>query len=237
MDNTISLYGGLARAFQKRYNYSPKNISIKAKTVKDVMSALEANFPGFRTLLKKAGYYRVANGVDLYNGHGIDENEVEMKFGTQSWHIMPVAAGCGAVARIVLGVVLIVVGVIYPPLGFLVSVGVGFIVGGVAELLAPSPASNAGEGEKPNERPSYLFDGPRNTVEPGLTIPVVYGESFIGSITVSGGIRVMNMSSDIVEATEEPDSEPPEDTSSKYDSGDSSKWGDTDGDAWQGGGP
>lgn len=227
MENTISLYGGLARMFERKYDYNPKNIPIKVKSVKEMICALEANFPGFRKMFKKAGQYRITNGNDLYRGKGIVEEEIEMLQGKSAWHIMPVACGCGDFVQVIVGVALIIVGA-YTGNPALIKLGIGLTLMGVSQLLAPSPQSNANDNEKPDERPSYLFDGPRNTVEPGLTIPVVYGESFIGSITVSGGVRVMDMSSDISEETEEIDVEEPTDDSGKYSSDNTDKWGSAD---------
>jgi len=227
MTNTISLYGSLARKFEKKYNFSAKNIEIIAKTAKDVINALEANFPGFKKLIRRSGYYRITNGQSLTNGLSLGDEEVEMKFRKKQWHIMPVACGCSAAFRVVIGVVLIAVG-IYTQQYWLASIGFGLAMGGVSEMLAPSPTSNADDNERPDERPSYLFDGPKNTVEPGLTIPVVYGECFAGSITVSGGLRVIDQSYDIDEQTETVDAAPPADTSTKYDSDNSDKYGDQD---------
>lgn len=196
MNNTISLYGLLARKFQKKYNYNPKNIPITANTARDVVLGLEANFKGFKSLIKKSGAYKIANGSTLTHGDVIDKEQINMKFGNYQWHIMPVANGSGKFGQIIIGVALIaasfIPGLNVAVAGYLLAAGVMATLGGIAALLTPNPMiGNYGDREKSDEKPSYLFDGPKNTVEPGLTIPLVYGECFIGSITVSGGLRVI----------------------------------------------
>ena len=245
MTESISLYGGLARSFQRKYKYNPKCIEIVAKTAREAINALEANFPGFKRLIKKNGAYRVVSGDTITHGKELTHDEVEMKLGRKQWHFMPVAAGCGAVTRIIFGIALIAIAVIGGPAGWAVAgygagmfgatvagglamMGASMILGGVSQLLTPTPSNDYDQRERPDERPSYLFDGPKNTVEPGLTIPVVYGECFVGSITVSGGLRIQDLSYDIVEKTEEVDAEEPADDSDKFGSSNTDKWGSGD---------
>ena len=226
MENTINLYGSLARKFEKKYKHDAKGIKIAVRSPREMMSALEANFPGFKTLMKKTGYYRVAKGESLHNGQQIKPKEVEMRFSKDSWHMMPIAAGCGdnGFFSVVLGIVLVVISYLVPafaPIGY--KLGAALILGGIAQMLSPNPAiGNYGDNEKPDENPSYLFDGPVNSVEPGLTIPVAYGHTFVGSISVSGGIRITDLSTDIVE--DDVDFRWPHDDDDKYGSGDSDKW-------------
>lgn len=193
----LSLYGSLARKFEKKYNRSAKNIDIKVKSVEEAMRAMSANFKGFRQLIKKSGYYRITRGNTLVNGKDIPEQELEMKFGEKHFHFMPVAAGCGGnsgMLQMVLGAVLIVVGVILikTPVGApLIMMGASMMLGGLMMMLSPAPSiPTYKDREKPDERASYIFDGPRNRAAAGATIPLVYGETFIGSVFVSGGLKI-----------------------------------------------
>jgi predicted phage tail protein len=36
-------------------------------------------------------------------------------------------------------------------------------------------------GERPENKPSFLFDGPVNTITQGHPVPVGYGKAFVGS--------------------------------------------------------
>lgn len=83
------------------------------------------------------------------------------------------------------------------------SIGTALILGGVAQLLTPTPqigdfgpASVGGSGSRntstqateldPQE--SYSFSGIQNTSRQGLPVPVVYGETIVGSVVISAGI-------------------------------------------------
>lgn len=188
----ISLYGSLARQFEKIYNHPAKNIPIPVSSGAELMRAMEANFKGFRALVKRSGLYRLSRGQDVINGHAVAADEVEMSFGEKNWHIMPVAAGCkSGWGQVLLGAVLIGASFFVPVGGsVLFGMGASMALGGVAQELAPAPGvSDYGERENPEARPSYLSSGPVNTVEPGLTLPVAYGDCWCGSITVSGGAK------------------------------------------------
>lgn len=199
----ISLYGSLARAFRKKYKTDPKNIPICAKSGRDVVQALDANFRGFRALIKRSGEYKFTRGNALFGGTDVSEREIEIGFG-EDWHLMPVAAGCkkGGLLQTIAGVVLIVVGAVisYASSGTLASIGGGMIkvgaalaIGGVAQMLFTSPTSDYASRESADERPSYLFDGPVNTSGAGAALPLAFGKTWIGTHTVSAGMTVENV--------------------------------------------
>lgn len=193
MNKTINLYGSLARKFEKKYNYSSKNIPIEVTSGKEMIQALESNFRGFRQLIKKSGLYKLVKGVTLINGKNISKDELEMNFSKDSWHLMPISFGSSGAFQAIFGAVIFVVGV-YTEQPWLMQLGAAMMLGGIAQMMSPNPGvGNYDDNEKSDERPSYLFDGPKNTVEPGLTIPVVYGEVYIGSISVSGGMRITDV--------------------------------------------
>ena len=197
----INLYGSLAKRFEKKYSISPKNINIVVTSASEMMRALEANFKGFKKLIREKGLYHISTGEDLNESKGLEENEIEMVFKSNSWHVIPVINGCGGngVGQTIVGAVLFVVGIVFSAYGYY-NIGVplsrwGLVIalGGVAQMLASSPNTDYGSSEKQDERRSYLFSGPTNAVEPGTSIPVVYGEVYVGSITVSGGLSVENV--------------------------------------------
>jgi len=189
----IHLYAGMRKKFGK-------TINAVVHSAEELVRAAEANRPGFRNSIKKNGRYIIVRGDSLKEGKEVVTEEVEMKFSNKDWHIIPVPAGAGGngVFMTILGVVLIVVGVVYgyvtgdwSTASQIIIAGVGMAAGGISMMMAPSPPTmDYAKKAKPDERPSYLFDGPKNTLEPGLTIPVCYGESFIGSIFLSGGLEI-----------------------------------------------
>ena len=70
--------------------------------------------------------------------------------------------------------------------GILVNLGISLALEGVENLLFP-PASPPTL--KPDEQdPSFLFDGTMNISKQGVPISIVYGETLIGSNTVSANV-------------------------------------------------
>lgn len=74
--------------------------------------------------------------------------------------------------------------------GGLASIGLSLALGGVSGLLAPAPkVKDYGNRESPDQRPSFLFNGPQNTSIEGLPVPLVYGRFKCGSAIISSGRR------------------------------------------------
>lgn len=84
------------------------------------------------------------------------------------------------------------------------TIGASLILGGVSQLLSPTPqigsigpASTTGgfrqtttEGTEMDPQESYSFSGIQNTSRMGLPVPLVYGETIVGSVVISAGIDV-----------------------------------------------
>lgn len=195
----ISLYGKLAR-FVKKINsdVDPKQIPCVVHSAGEAIRALKSQFPGIVPIIKK-GYYKVVRGNDLFNDkQSISKDQINMSFGEDRWHFLPIAVGfgggkTGAWLMVIAGAALMVVGLVigitpaHPVGAALFNVGLGLFLGGLAGLLTPVPEMPE---SKRHETESYLFNGPLNINEPGSTIPVAYGEVFIGSIVVSHGTKV-----------------------------------------------
>jgi predicted phage tail protein len=191
----IKLYGALAKKFGHE-------LDIVVNSVSEMMKALEANRPGFKTNIDKDRKYVIRRGDSFKLGVDVPEEELKMNFSETTWHVLPLPLGYGGVARFVLGAVLFVVGAVLSAYGLgafgvpLMNIGVGLMIGGVAAMLAPSPdANNYADRESPDKKPSYLFNGPFNRTASGGAVPVVYGKDvFIGSTFVSGGLTIGDLS-------------------------------------------
>jgi predicted phage tail protein len=85
------------------------------------------------------------------------------------------------------------------------AIGTSLILGGVAQLLTPTPqigsfgpasvGSNRSRQESTqatelDPQESYSFSGIQNTSRQGTPVPVVYGETIVGSVVISAGIDV-----------------------------------------------
>jgi predicted phage tail protein len=185
MLRTIRIYGRLAK-FLKRRKFEAE-VSSAAEAVRFLL----ANFPKLEPELAK-GHYRVSVG-----SYDLAEDELHAPAGQQEIKIIPVVAGAGAVGRIVAGVALIALSFFLPPVAGIAlgtiafGIGASLVLGGVAQLLTPVPGlpttgSTAETAKDP--RKSYSFSGIQQTSRAGVLVPVVYGETLVGSVVISAGI-------------------------------------------------
>jgi predicted phage tail protein len=185
MLRTIRIYGRLAK-FLKRRKFEA-DVASAAEAVRFLL----ANFPQLEPELVK-GHYRVSVG-----DYDLAENELQAPAGQQEIKIIPVVAGAGAVGRIIAGVALIALSFI-PGVGalgvsLLIGVGSSLVLGGVAQLLTPVPtlsATGSTADTSKDPRKSYSFSGIQNTSRQGLPVPICYGEVLIGSVVISAGIDI-----------------------------------------------
>lgn len=183
---TVKLLGELGKKFGKSYKF---DISNPAEAVR----ALCINFPTFKQHLieseKRGVAYRVIVGKedqkpeDLYNPSGKDVIK-----------LVPVLQGAGGngIIQTILGVALIAIA--FTPFGApyassLIPLGASLAIGGVVQMLTPMPSTNiSDENNKPDNKPSYTFNGSVNTSAQGYPVPVGYGRMIVGSAVISAGI-------------------------------------------------
>jgi len=184
----IKLYGRLAKFVGQRVFEA------------DVASAAEAvrfllvNFPQLEKHMADQ-HYRVSVGK-----YDLTLEELHDPAGQQEIKIVPVLAGAGAAGRIIAGVALLAVGFLVPGIGalgvqLLVGVGASLVLGGVAQLLTPTPKINTPGTPQDNNDPrkSYSFSGIQQTSRQGVPVPIVYGETVVGSVVVSAGIDTVQV--------------------------------------------
>ncbi|ATF55059.1 tail assembly protein [Morganella morganii] len=71
----------------------------------------------------------------------------------------------------------------------LAMTGASMILGGVIQMLSPQPNGIAMKDQGEN-KPSYAFGAPTNTVSQGYPVPIGYGKRRIGGAVISAGIYV-----------------------------------------------
>lgn len=86
----------------------------------------------------------------------------------------------------IIGAVLIVAGTYFGQ-GWMVNMGYSLALGGVAQMLSPQP-KGLGTQDRPDNKPSYNFNGPVNTSAQGNPVPLAYGLVLTGSAVISAGI-------------------------------------------------
>jgi predicted phage tail protein len=187
----IKLLGRLGRKFGYQH-------TLAVKSPAEAIKALSALFAGFRAELSKPGseYHFITGRKSI----GKDELAV---YNSSEYILAPATRGSkkGGVLQAILGVVLIIVGAI-AFFGYgqtwgtsLMKFGASMLVGGIAQMLAPSPPSM--KNEKSENTPNTQFNGAVNTIAQGHRVPIAYGEVMAGSAVISAGISSGFMSSDV----------------------------------------
>lgn len=192
----IRLYGKLAKFIGKRV------LEADVETAAEAVRFLVANWPAVEKHMADQ-HYRVSLG-----GYDLAEDELHNPAGQQEIKIVPVVAGAGATGRIIAGVVLIAAALLFAPGAALagglltlgptavsigVGIGVSLVLGGVAQLLTPVPKMPQGANTDQDPRKSYSFSGIQNTSRQGLPVPIVYGETLVGSVVISASIDTVQV--------------------------------------------
>jgi predicted phage tail protein len=193
----IKLYGKLAKFIGHRV------LEADVATAAEAVRFLLANWPEAEAHMNDQ-HYRVSIGT-----YDIDLEELHHPAGAAPISFVPVVAGAGAVGRILIGVALIAASFFFPAAAgataalkigastftaFGASVfflGASLLLTGVAQLLTPTPKISQDEGDP---RKSFSFSGIQNTSRAGVPVPVVYGETLVGSVVISAGIDIVQVS-------------------------------------------
>jgi predicted phage tail protein len=182
----IKLYGRLAKFIGKRV------LRAEVATTAEAVRFLLANWPQLEGHMSNQ-HYRVSVG-----NYELTEDELGHPIGQQEIKFVPVVSGAGATGRIIAGIALVAVGLFVPGIGalgvqLLVGVGASLVLGGVAELLTPTPKIPQGPDSQDDPRKSYSFSSIQNTSRAGTPVPIVYGRCIVGSVVVSGGIDTVQV--------------------------------------------
>lgn len=182
----IKLYGKLAKFIGHRV------LEADVATAAEAVRFLVANWPEVERHMADQ-HYRVSIGT-----YDIDLEELHHPAGAAPISFVPVVAGAGAVGRIIAGIALVALALFVPLVAFgvalngvVLGIGASLVLGGVAQLLTPTPSTSTDEGDP---RKSFSFSGIQNTNRAGVPVPVVYGETLVGSVVVSAGIDIVQVS-------------------------------------------
>jgi predicted phage tail protein len=187
----IKLYGRLAKFIGKRV------LRAEVATTAEAVRFLLANWPQLEGHMSTQ-HYRVSVG-----DWELCEDELGHPIGQQEIKFVPVVTGAGATGRIIAGVALVALAIINPfgaaaIFGTAIStivggVGASLVLGGVAELLTPTPKVPQGPDTQDDPRKSYSFSSIQNTSRAGTPVPIVYGRCIVGSVVVSGGVDTVQV--------------------------------------------
>ncbi|OCG39062.1 hypothetical protein A9G29_09800 [Gilliamella sp. Fer2-1] len=177
----IRFYGNL-----KQYG---DKFTMSVETAAEALNGLYCQIKGLKKQIMD-GYFRVRiNGVDM--------NEDNLQFGLHSRipqdaiiHIVPQVAGAkGGFLSAIAGAVMVVVGA-WTGQYWLVGMGVGMMVGGVAMMLTKLPKTDKSADGGTNK--NTYFSNLDNTIAQGAPVPLCYGLTKIGSKVLSQGLETLD---------------------------------------------
>jgi predicted phage tail protein len=186
----IKLYGALAKFIGQRV------LEADVATAAEAVRFLLANWPELEAHMNDQRY-RVSIGT-----YDLDLEELHHPAGAAPISFVPMVSGAGAVGRIIAGVALLAAAIFIPgfaawagPTAYALIIGVGssLVLGGVAQLLTPTPRVAQGADTQDDPRKSYSFSGIQNTSRQGVPVPIVYGETVVGSVVISAGIDTVQV--------------------------------------------
>ncbi|CDH08117.1 putative phage tail assembly protein (phage tail protein) [Xenorhabdus bovienii str. oregonense] len=180
---TIRLSGVLIPQFGREHK-------LAVSSTLEAIRALSVIIDGFEKFLLTAKERGLTFAVFI-GKRNISRDELELS-GEGDIRIVPVIIGSkkAGIFQTILGAVMVVAGVFAwaTPWGVpLVMSGASMMLGGVVQMLSPMPGGLARR-EDPDNKPSYAFGGPVNSVAQGNPVPIGYGKRRIGGAIISAGI-------------------------------------------------
>jgi len=202
----VYLYGALGRRFGRHFR-------IAVDSPVEAVRALITLRPELRSLMRLGDWRVIVGRPHLSNATTF----LELHVGAQPIHLVPATRAAGGdIGKIVGGVVLIAAaiilaipsggtslvgafaalgttGVLGVSFGTMALLGASMVFMGVAGLLTQPVAAEkqqATDNARPEDRPSFMFNGVTNNTQQGGPVPLVFGRHLTGSVVVSGGIAV-----------------------------------------------
>ena len=168
-------------------------------TTSEAIRALCCTVPGFEQFLNTSKSRGLTYAV--FRGEkNIGVDDLGFLVTDDVIRIVPVVIGSksGGLLQVIFGAVLVAAAFISGGTSLaawgaletgLAMTGASMILGGVIQMLSPQPNGIAMKDQGEN-KPSYAFGAPTNTVSQGYPVPIGYGKRRIGGAVISAGIYV-----------------------------------------------
>lgn len=208
MIRSVHLHGEAGRRFGRVFRL---DVASPAEAVRALLTLR----PGLRAFMRPGNWRVIVGAAHLRNA--IDAASLAMHAGAQAIHFVPVTnprggGDGGNVGKIVAGVIIIGAAIILSggtlaaPLaglgatafagitfGNIAALGVSMLAVGLVGLMTSAPTPQGGtaadtERARPEDRPSFLFNGVTNNSAQGGPVPLVFGRHLVGSVVVLAGI-------------------------------------------------
>lgn len=178
MLKTIKLYGVLGKKFGKEFH-------LAVESTREAVKALSVQVPGFEQFMLTA-HEQGLTFVVFQDDENISEDQIDFETGAKVIKIVPkvIGAGGNGILQTILGAVMIVVGVITQQY-WAVGMGVGMMIGGIAQMLAPKVDTE--DQNQDGNRANKGFGGAVTTIAQGNPVPILYGQREVGGFIVNAG--------------------------------------------------
>ena len=189
----IKLYGELAKFL------GHKTLEAEVHSAGQAIRFLVVNFPQLEAHMADR-YYKV-----LVGDWEIKEEEINYPNGQEDIRIVPIVGGEGGrgTRQFLLGAAFIGIGILsggatlgaggFTGVGFLGgatavigNIGIALALTGLSQML--TPVEDIKE-EEQDPRRSFNFSGIQNTSRAGAPVPVIYGQTMVGSVVISANIE------------------------------------------------
>ena len=187
----IRLYGELAKVAGRRV------LEAELSSAAEAVRMLIANFPQLEQHMADR-HYKV-----LVGDGALTLDDLHYPVGQEEIKIVPVIVGAGGgTESIIAGVALVAFSLLLPGVGAAIGgalmtqiglLGGALILGGIAQLISPTPEIAQGPDTQQDPRKSFSFSGVQNTSRGGTPVPIVYGKTLTGSVVISAGIDTVQV--------------------------------------------
>ena len=208
----IRVYGELAMFM------GVKSFMAEARDAAEAMRYLLVNFAGLESHMAQHDYRVMVGSYNIGEEeltHPVGKNIIRIipvVAGAITWKQLT----GGGIGKIIAGILLVAAVVFIPgaavwlgptAASVLTGVGVSLALGGVSQLLTPVPrirppssgvstASGSPSTMRESEldpQKSYSFTGIQNTSTQGTPVPIVYGETIVGSVVISASVSTLEV--------------------------------------------
>ena len=180
----LTIYGRLRKFIGQ------STFEIDVVSPRQAFSFLVNNFEGVADHIKEQEYCVMAGKVRITEDLLDLQTESDIKIiPVVHGEILPFIVGAAFLGAAQIGAIASTV-ILGTTLGSIFTgIGISFLINGVSELLNPLPTP-----PKIDEQdPSFIFNGTANISKQGVPINVVYGETLIGTNTISANIDTLQV--------------------------------------------
>lgn len=183
----VYLHGEMGRLFGREWK-------LAARSPSHALRLIEANSKGLldwiRSKASKYTHYAVICEFEDGSRKRLSDEDYLLNQGKlKRLHFAPITKGAGGknggILRAVVGVVLIVAGSYFGQ-PWAVQMGIGMLLGGISQMLAPKPKKR----EIADRRTSHFFNGTEQTESQGAPIQLIYGRCLVQGMPISVSTNV-----------------------------------------------